>query len=79
MTPTKELKAKLQPLFNENNSQLICEAWDINPDELENYICINSLTTSSQASTPKTIVNTGAPSGFNPQRSRHHHNLTNFG
>ena len=72
MTPTKELKAKLQSLFNEKGSQLLCEAWDIHPSELNNYI---SLTGGSVSPDPKLSSEVSTPAGYNPPRTRKTHHL----
>ena len=68
MTPTKELRDKLQSLLNEKDSQLLCEAWDIQPSELNNYI---SLTSGSEALESKLSSEVSTPVGYTPPRTRH--------
>ena len=70
MTPTKELRDKLQSLFNEKDSQLLCEAWDIHPDKLNDYIV---LTSSSASPESKLSSEVSTPVGYNPPRTRHHY------
>ncbi len=76
MTPTKELKAKLQSLFNEKGSQLLCEAWDIHPDHLNDYVV---LTGGSESPESKLSSEVRTPAGFNSPRTRQPHHISNFG
>ena len=81
MTPTPELKEFLTLLYDEQTSRrikqgeadkLFCEAWDINPSELNNYI---SLTGGSASPDPKLSSEVSTPAGYNPPRTRKTHHL----
>jgi hypothetical protein len=85
MTPTPELREFLTLLYDEQTSrrikqgevdELFCEAWDIHPSHLKDYI---SLTTSGKSSSNKLSSETSTPAGFNPPRLRQSHSISTFG
>ena len=76
MTPTPELKKHLTLLYDEQTSELFCEAWDIHPSQLKDYI---SLTISGKSSPHKLSSEASSPAGFNPPRLRQSHSISTFG
>ena len=85
MTPTPELKEFLTLLYDEQTSrrikqgeadELFCEAWDIHPSQLKDYI---SLTISGKSSPHKLSSEASTPAGFNPPRMRQSHSISTFG
>ena len=85
MTPTPELREFLTLLYDEQTSsrikqgeadELFCEAWDIHPSHLKDYI---SLTTGSEPTENNLSLKASTPTGFNPPRLRQSHHISNFG
>ena len=84
MTPTPELKEFLTLLYDEQTSrrikqgeadELFCEAWDIHPSHLKDYI---SLTTTSESKYNNLPLKTSTPAGYNSPRTRKTHH-SDFG